>query len=73
MSEVFDIVAELPHGNAFANAGKAVDHFFAYGSHAMEAPLPRLHAGSLLPHRVITATRDILERHDLLPEAGYVG
>ena len=72
VSEVFDIVAELPHGNAFANAGKAVDHFFAYGPDAMEAPSPRLHAGSVLPQDVLVATRDVLRRHDLLPQTGYV-
>ena len=70
--EVFALVAELPDGNAFANAGKAVDHFYAHGPGALEAPAPRLHAGSALPRDVLAATRDALVRHDLLPQRGYL-
>ena len=71
-SEVFALVASLPDGNAFANAGKAVDHFYAHGPDAPRAPAPRLHAGNPLPREVLAATQDALARHDLLPEHGYL-
>ena len=61
-----------PYGNPFANANKAVDHFFAFGPKARDAPPPRLHAGVLLPADVIHAAGDTLLRHGLMPEKGYL-
>jgi dihydrodipicolinate synthase/N-acetylneuraminate lyase len=72
INEVFGIVTGLPHGNPFANANKAVDHFFAFGPKATGAPPPRLHAGVSLPADVIQAAGDTLARHDLMPEKGYL-
>ncbi len=72
INEVFGIVTGLPHGNPFANANKAVDHFFAFGPKARDAPPPRLHAGVPLPADVIHATGDTLSRHGLMPEKGYL-
>lgn len=72
VNEVFQLVAGLPHGNAFANANKAADHFFAHGSKASSAPPPRLHAGSSLPLEVLRATGEVLSRHGLLPVRGYL-
>src|SRR5262249_3769225 len=46
IQETFDLVREMRDGNAFANANKALDHFFAYGPEAEKLPTPRLHAGS---------------------------
>jgi len=71
--ELFGIVGSLQAGNPFANAAKAVDHFFAYGPRALAAPPPRLHAGSALPREVLAATWDALRRYDLLPVRGYLG
>jgi dihydrodipicolinate synthase/N-acetylneuraminate lyase len=68
--EVFRIVSELPQGNAFANANKALDHFFAHG--ASSAPAPQLHGGSVLPAPVLDATRDVLLHHGFLPRRGYL-
>ena len=34
VKEVFALVASVPDGNAFANANKAMDHFFAHGPRA---------------------------------------
>ena len=70
--EVFGVVTGLPHGNAFANANKAVDHFFAFGPRAGVASPPRLHAGVSLPADVIRATGEALSRHGLMPEKGYL-
>jgi 4-hydroxy-tetrahydrodipicolinate synthase len=72
VDDVFRIVTGLPHGNAFANANKAMDHFFAFGPKAMATPPPRLHAGSCLPVEVIRATGDALIRHGLMPTKGYL-
>ena len=72
INEVFGIVTGLPHGNPFANANKAMDHFFAYGSKAQGATSPRLHAGSHLPGDVIRGTGEALSRHGLMPDKGYL-
>jgi len=71
VEEVFALVADLPHGNAFANANKAMDHFFAHGKQAAQVEPPRLHAGGRLPVDVIRRTGEALERYGFLPERGY--
>jgi dihydrodipicolinate synthase/N-acetylneuraminate lyase len=72
VAEVFRLVGGLHDGNPFANANKAIDHFFAHGSRAAGASAPRLHAGSSLPVEVIRATGETLTRHGLLPTKGYL-
>lgn len=72
VQEAFRLVADVPAGNAFANANKAMDHFFAFGPKAAAVLPPRLHAGSRLPVEIIRATGEVLRRHDLLPERGYL-
>jgi dihydrodipicolinate synthase/N-acetylneuraminate lyase len=71
--EVSQSVAGLPGGNAFAQANKALDHFFAYGPRAAEVPPPRLHSGRRLPVAVIRATSQILAQQELMPANGYLG
>ncbi|MBI5802561.1 MAG: dihydrodipicolinate synthase family protein [Verrucomicrobia bacterium] len=72
VKEVFALVAGLPDGNAFANANKAMDHFFAHGPTAANVTPPRLHAGSRLPAEVIRQAGAALERHGFLPQRGYL-
>lgn len=72
VARVFDLVAELPDGNAFANANKAVDHFLAHGPEASGVAPPRLHAGSTLPPQVLDATAGVLKEYGLMPEGGYL-
>ncbi len=72
VTAVFALVKDLPDGNAFANGNKAMDHFFAHGPRAMEIQPPRLHSGGSLPPEVIRATGAVLERHGLMPAAGYL-
>ena len=72
VTAVFKLVEAVPAGNAFTNAGKAVDHFFAYGPRGLDAPAPRLHAGISLPAGVLESTRDALLRHELMPSHGYL-
>ena len=69
---VMKLVAGLPGGNAFAQANKAMDHFFAYGIRAADAAPPRLHSGQRLPVAVISEVERILAREDLLPARGYL-
>jgi dihydrodipicolinate synthase/N-acetylneuraminate lyase len=71
VSAVFDLVSPFPHGNAFANANKAMDHFFAYGPKAETVTPPRLHAGPYLPADMIVETGKILDRYGLMPTKGY--
>ena len=70
--EVFDLVADLPQGNAFTNANKAMDHFFAHGPDGFKAPPPRLHSGPCLPAHVVQAAGHVLTRHGLMPDGGYL-
>jgi len=72
INEVFGIVSGLPEGNPFANANKAMDHFFAYGQRAPGATPPRLHAGTCLSADVIRGTGEALSRHGLMPDKGYL-
>jgi len=72
VNEVFDVVTGLPHGNPFANANKAMDHFFAYGPKAAGVSPPRLHAGPLLPEEVVRAAGEALTRYGLMPRRGYL-
>jgi dihydrodipicolinate synthase/N-acetylneuraminate lyase len=62
----------LPDGNAFANANKAFDHFFAYGPKANAAEPPRLHAGSSLPREFVRLAGEVLIREELMPSKGYL-
>jgi hypothetical protein len=71
--EVFALVEPFPHVNAFANANKAIDLFNACGPSANSAEPPMLHAGVRLPKEVIAATGEVLTRHGLLPDKGYLG
>ena len=72
VDEIFRLVRDVPAGNAFANAGKAADHFRAYGPKAAGVTPPRLHAGSSLPVEVIRATGDALSRYEMMPAKGYL-
>lgn len=71
IDEVFALVKDFPHGNPFANANKAMDHFFAHGPHAAEVPPPCLHGGSQLPGEIIRQTGEVLARNYLMPIKGY--
>ena len=72
VNEVFGAVTGLPQGNPFANANKAIDHYFAHGPRANGLPPPRLHAGERLPDDVIRATGAALTRSGLMPGKGYL-
>ena len=68
---IMGLAGSLPDGNPFANANKAIDHFFAHGPAAASIPAPRLHAGSSLPTELMRATEKILLREGLMSASGY--
>jgi len=72
ITEVFALVQLLPCGNAFTNANKAIDHFFAFGPRADTKEGPMLHAKVRIPGDVIAATGIILNRRQLMPIKGYL-
>ncbi|MFC1805984.1 dihydrodipicolinate synthase family protein [Planctomycetota bacterium] len=72
ISGVFELVDDLPHGNRYTNANKAVDHFMAHGPSAAALAPPMLHAGVRLPQAVIDATGALLSQLGLMPGRGYL-
>ncbi len=69
---VFELVAELPFGNAFTNANKALDHFMAHGAAAESAPPPVLCDGQTLPARTLAQVAQWLHEFGLFPAVGYL-
>jgi dihydrodipicolinate synthase/N-acetylneuraminate lyase len=72
LSNVFDIVDNLPEGNPFANANKAIDHFMGHGQEAEKISPPMLHAGIPLPEKVVYEVGRILNKAGLIPQKGYL-
>jgi len=70
--EAFQLASSFPHGNPFANANKAMDHFFAHGPNAVSVPPPAVHAGTVLPGEMIEAAGELLKRYDFMPGKGYL-
>ncbi len=69
---VFKLVSNLPQGNPFTNANKALDHFLAYGSEADRFPPPMLYSGIRLPEKVIREVGEIFKNSQLMPKTGYL-
>jgi dihydrodipicolinate synthase/N-acetylneuraminate lyase len=72
VEQIFQLVQSFPHGNAFANANKAVDHFMAFGPNAARKTGPRLHAGVNLPADLLDKVGQTLQLHGFLPARGYL-
>ncbi len=72
VNEVFSLVQSLPCGNAFTNANKAFDHFFAFGPAASAVEGPMLHAKIRIPGEIIAATGTVLSRYGFMPSKGYM-
>lgn len=70
--EVSGLVSGIPSGNAFTNANKAMDHFFARGRKAPANRGPVLHGGLRIPGDILEKTGEILLRAGFLPERGYL-
>jgi hypothetical protein len=72
VNDVSDGAADIPSGNPFANANKAIDHFFAHGPGATDIEPPRIHSGQRLPVEIITIAAQALTRNGLMPTNGYL-
>ena len=72
INEVFKLVSDLPQGNPFTNANKAIDHFMAYGTEARQILPPMLHSRRRLPEKVIREVGKILSNAKLIPQQGYL-
>jgi dihydrodipicolinate synthase/N-acetylneuraminate lyase len=72
VGEVFSLVGEIPCGNAFTNANKAIEHFMAFGPGAADREGPMLHGGIRIPKGIIAAAGESLKRHGLMPAQGYL-
>jgi dihydrodipicolinate synthase/N-acetylneuraminate lyase len=72
VTATFDAVAQVRHGNAFANANKAIDHFKAHGTRALSIAPPMLHAGVRLPASVIKIVGEALDAGGFMPAKGYL-
>jgi dihydrodipicolinate synthase/N-acetylneuraminate lyase len=70
--ELFSVAGKLGYGNAFTNANKALDYFFAHGAAVAKVPPPLLHSGRRLPAELIEAAGQALNRHRLMPSRGYL-
>ncbi|MBS3809133.1 MAG: hypothetical protein KGY38_03125, partial [Desulfobacterales bacterium] len=69
---VFDAAADLPFGNGFTNANKAIDHHFAWGEKAGRQPAPVTHSGNRLPDSLLAFARDQLRAEGFAIGAGYM-
>jgi len=69
---MFEAVAGISGGNAFSNAYKAIDHFFAHGPDALNIAPPLIHNGDRLPAELIKSTADLLKKFSLMPEKPYL-
>ena len=70
--DVFQLASDLPYGNPFTNANKAIDFYLAYGQEAYKMDPPQLHAGAALPSAILQATEEILKARSLFPKNGYM-
>lgn len=72
VSAAFAIVTGFPHGNAFTNANKVLDHCLAHGEHATRVEPPLLYGGVRLPMDFVAQAVELLRKHALLPARGYL-
>jgi 4-hydroxy-tetrahydrodipicolinate synthase len=57
---LFDVARELPFGNPFSNANRAVDHLRAYGAGWRQADPPLTISGETLPPSLLEAAADLV-------------
>ncbi len=71
--ELFSAAAELPFGNPFSNANRAIDHVFAYGEQeALTREPPATISGNRLPHALIERAAQALQREGFDTRTGYL-
>ncbi len=71
--ELFSAAAELPFGNPFSNANRAIDHVFAYGEQeALTREPPATISGNRLPPALIGQAVQALQREGFDARTGYL-
>jgi 4-hydroxy-tetrahydrodipicolinate synthase len=70
---LFEAASDVPFGNAFSNANRAVDHLLATGSSWRDSPLPLTVNGNALPRELISAAEDIIGHLPGITAYGYLG
>lgn len=63
--------AQLPFGNQFTNAAKAIDHFVAEGPEADLSAKIYVKSGATLPRTLLETAREALIREGLMPHKAY--
>ena len=69
VSAAFARVADFPHGNAFANANKVLDHVMTYGAQAVHVAPPLLYSGVRLQVEFIEQGAALLATHGFFPRS----
>lgn len=72
VQQVFALAQDLPTGNPFSNANRAVDHLLAYGKSWRDYPLPVLLDGSCLPVDFIARVETLIAAFPLVFDVGYL-
>ncbi|MFW5643362.1 MAG: dihydrodipicolinate synthase family protein [Alkalispirochaeta sp.] len=72
VTAIFADAQHLPYGNPFANANKALDHHFAWGSKAQLQPPPMTHSGNALPRDLIDRAGALLSDYRFEIGPGYM-
>jgi 4-hydroxy-tetrahydrodipicolinate synthase len=70
--EVFAMVGSLPHGNAFANSNRIVDHLMACGREWERMAPPLLHNGTTYEPDLMAEVAAKVDEVIGLPEVGYL-
>jgi dihydrodipicolinate synthase/N-acetylneuraminate lyase len=71
-TELHEVVSDIIAGNKFTNSVKAMDHILAWGTRALDALPPRLHAGVSLSREHISKALGVLARRGIRIEKGYM-
>jgi len=71
VASVFEAAAKFPHGNAFSNANRALDHILAHGE-AWPDAAARLRDGRSLPDSLIRLVATLLPAVRRPPSVGYL-
>jgi 4-hydroxy-tetrahydrodipicolinate synthase len=70
---LFEAAGNVPFGNPFSNANRAVDHLLARGGSWRDSPLPMTVNGTALPAELISAAEDIIGHLPGIRQKGYLG
>ncbi len=66
VTAAFELVKEVPEGNAFTNANKLLEHVRTFGARALEVPGPMLYSGNRLPATLVAQAQELLSTSQLL-------